>query len=145
MTADAELYMPDKSPLASAPPAVALYATSEGISRPLTALGQCAEQAQLRRWAVSSREEFWDCAPVGRQRLDARVQWGRVLQQAEIGMVQGVVVHRLADVVPDAEAYVRLAGWAADNRVFLLFVDGGSYGPLHLVGRAPAVSPVVSA
>ncbi|MFB7470003.1 hypothetical protein [Kitasatospora sp. NPDC056184] len=115
---------------------VALYATSEEISRPLTALGQCAELAQLRRWAVSSCEEFWDCAPVGRQRLDARMQWGRALQQAEIGMVQGVVVHRLADMVPDAEAYARLADWAADN--------SGSYGQLHLVGRA-RTSSLVSA
>ncbi|MFB7470005.1 hypothetical protein [Kitasatospora sp. NPDC056184] len=121
---------------------VALYATSEGISRPLTALGECAAAAQQRRWAVSSREEFWDCAPVGRQRLDARTQWARALQQAEIGTVRGIVVHRLADVVPDAEAYARLVEWAADNNVFLLFVDGGPYGPLHLVGRERASSAV---
>ncbi|MEV0188387.1 hypothetical protein AB0I39_07625 [Kitasatospora purpeofusca] len=117
-------------------PATALYAASAGIVKPAAALAQCAAMAQQRGWTIGGQSEFWDCAPPGR--LVARSQWAGAMRQAEAGVVAGIVVHRLADVVSDGEAYARLGEWAVDQNTFVLFVDGGSYGALHLVGRAPA-------
>ncbi|MFB7677045.1 hypothetical protein ACFC26_37150 [Kitasatospora purpeofusca] len=114
----------------------ALYAVSAGIVKPAAELAECAATAQRRGWEVGCRAEFWDSAPQGR--LVARAEWDRAMKRAEAGVVAGIVAHRLADVVPDAEAHARLEGWAVDQNTFVLFVDGGPYGPLHLVGRAPA-------
>ncbi|MFJ3793460.1 hypothetical protein [Kitasatospora sp. NPDC090091] len=124
------------SRLSLKPVKTSLYALSTGLSKPTPALTDCEILAKKRGWQPVG--EFWDCAPPGCTRLDHAQRWAAALKQAEIGMTRGIVASRLDDVAPDAAAYATLTAWAADHCTFVLFVDGGRYGPHHLIGPAPS-------